>query len=101
MGGSTRDPQIFFLPVQFPSGAIWHPQRSAGVHRKDWDTDTESMALYYHIPVFQCGPWAVPKGKRKIIQNSKAVGSRLANILNIANICISFTAGIQKLIMQR
>lgn len=30
MGGGTREHQIFFLPVKFPSGAIWHPQRSAG-----------------------------------------------------------------------
>lgn len=34
---------------------------------------------------FKCGPWTVPKCKRKIIQKSKATGSRLAHILNIVS----------------
>lgn len=50
---------------------------------------TQIQKLLLSITIFQwfqCGPRAVPKGKRKVIQKNKATGSRHAHILNIVSL---------------
>lgn len=68
---------------QDPSGI---PREVQAGHMKDWMQVQKLLLSVTMFWWFQCGPWAVPKGVRKIIQKSKAVGSRLANVLNIVSL---------------